>query len=994
VAFFTAAVNNTIGGTTAGAGNTIAFNTQDGVAVLSGTRNAILGNSIFSNTGLGIDLEPDGVTPNDPDNPDTPAIDPDADTGANNLQNFPDLDQGKLISTPNTFFRIEFFTNPECDPSANGEGKTFLSATTATTNNNGEATFVIPSGENLTATATDPNTNTSEFSKCGLSTGCPAPSVPGASQAQAATVNSLDQKIAARNTTIKITIRGEGFGSDAVPSFLQADGTADPKLTFSNLNVSCTKIEAELFVDPDAALGSRSLKVRSGGQDSAPLAEALNVIEIELKLHQGAIVSDLADRIANHPTVVRANVQNTTSQPGLTNGLTGLLYVFRAGAQIPGSPFRPIHPLPNLTARSGEDLLSNLLQPKMSYTNEERFGLRDSLNFYFGTGDSPQLTEGLFTFALAVSPTEPASLPPALNDLTQEQVRARHDFILVERAPQDTFVTTSPLRILVIADPRLNEQQANALFSKNQSSQQFLRGAFPVDGNQIRIQTLRLDKEFIDIDFLASFFTHVTAYRLLHRLTQVLEGINRLAPTPDRQYDRIVLLLKPEDVSTLSGKTWLGVTLRSVFPAAAVVGEEEPVLSHELGHTYGLGDTYPAQGILYRPQSGPNVRRDDALKEGNRVEAGAVRLVPIFDFITAAPRLGASASFTAPGIVDLNGPVMHFQKISFMGAGTVLDSWIDFVEWNHLLRKFRFPVGNGQFADVSNHSNTAVNASADLLTVGGLIDIAGSITEARVSRGAVFPDPIVPEPGDFAFELLNVQGQVLSATSFAVDFIQPHLGLVPATPFNVSTTFVAGTTQVRIRKGGTILFSRAISANRPNVQLLNPQGGETLGGPFTINWTASDPDADPLTYSIFYLRKGIDPIPLATNLTATSFEWNDPTQNGGGAGGKVVVVASDGVNEGAATSQPFTVNKRKPVVTILSPSDGSAVPAGTQIVFSGSGSDPEDGIIASESLSFRSSLDGDLGTGNTVVRALSEGSHTITFAAWTRMVMRQRQPLT
>src|SRR5205085_2188438 len=87
--------NNTIGGTAAGAGNVVAFNGLDGVrvvscssgGVVSGVNNSILGNSIFSNTRLGINLlggieNVFGVTPNDPG---------DADTGANNLQNYPVL---------------------------------------------------------------------------------------------------------------------------------------------------------------------------------------------------------------------------------------------------------------------------------------------------------------------------------------------------------------------------------------------------------------------------------------------------------------------------------------------------------------------------------------------------------------------------------------------------------------------------------------------------------------------------------------------------------------------------------------------------------------------------------------------------------------------------------------------------------------------------------------------------------------------------------------
>jgi hypothetical protein len=175
--------NNTIGGNGA-AKNTIAFNRFHGVQVQevfgpnSGTGNRILFNSIFDNANLGIQLGAEagtGVTLNDPDDPDT---------GANTLQNFPGITSavtfgasttisGGLNSTPNQTFTIQFFSSPAPDPSAFGEGKTFIGQTSVTTNANGNRSFTfipaqkVPVGWRVTATATGVG-GTSEFSRARL----------------------------------------------------------------------------------------------------------------------------------------------------------------------------------------------------------------------------------------------------------------------------------------------------------------------------------------------------------------------------------------------------------------------------------------------------------------------------------------------------------------------------------------------------------------------------------------------------------------------------------------------------------------------------------------------------------------------------------------------------------------------------------------------------------------------------------------------------------
>ena len=166
-----------IGGATPGAANRIAFNGANGVDIPNGaTGLAINGNAIYANGALGISLTGSGIpTPNDPG---------DADSGSNQLQNYPVIGavtvspnttvhvSGSLNSATSTIFRLEFFANANCDDAGNGEGKIFIGFANVTTSPNdvafGPLTFAVPADRHvITATATDPNGNTSEFSACG-----------------------------------------------------------------------------------------------------------------------------------------------------------------------------------------------------------------------------------------------------------------------------------------------------------------------------------------------------------------------------------------------------------------------------------------------------------------------------------------------------------------------------------------------------------------------------------------------------------------------------------------------------------------------------------------------------------------------------------------------------------------------------------------------------------------------------------------------------------
>ena len=183
--FINGASGNAVGSSSSGAANVIAHN-EDGIFVGGGQGNSILSNTIFSNVDLGINLRSldeneRGITSNDTG---------DADTGANNLQNYPEITsakvaivtkkkkkkriflsvvRGSLNSTPNQTFTIQLFSNPLESPE---EGKTQIGQTNVTTDPSGNATFNLttsqsaaPFGSAITATATDSSgNNTSEFS--------------------------------------------------------------------------------------------------------------------------------------------------------------------------------------------------------------------------------------------------------------------------------------------------------------------------------------------------------------------------------------------------------------------------------------------------------------------------------------------------------------------------------------------------------------------------------------------------------------------------------------------------------------------------------------------------------------------------------------------------------------------------------------------------------------------------------------------------------------
>lgn len=155
--------------------NTISDNGTDGVAVLehpldaaNADFNLISQNNIYLNGGLGIDLYNNGVTLNDPTDPDV---------GPNQELNFPVIDSavdvggtvtvyGTIdIDTDPTQATIEVFLVLVPDPTGYGEGDQYLGSTTADAAGNWSyTTAALVLNDLVSATVSDLSNNTSEFS--------------------------------------------------------------------------------------------------------------------------------------------------------------------------------------------------------------------------------------------------------------------------------------------------------------------------------------------------------------------------------------------------------------------------------------------------------------------------------------------------------------------------------------------------------------------------------------------------------------------------------------------------------------------------------------------------------------------------------------------------------------------------------------------------------------------------------------------------------------
>jgi hypothetical protein len=275
--------------------NHIAYNLGQGIFVAQGAHHTMRGNSIHDNAGLGIGLSASATPlPDDPGDANGYAI--------NGGQNFPIIESatqlavdlhitGTLNSQPSTTFDVDFYANPACSrfPFDFVQGQTWIGSTQVTTDASNIAPIdvTIPGleiepGARISATATDPQGNTSEFSqrivvntnpRYGAAAGGQQVAADGMLFEDGATVTVGGAAAA------NVTVLGNAslhFDAPALPAGSINDVTvADPSGLFGTMARAYVSMFADVpssngFISYIASLVANGLTVGCGGPNYCP----------------------------------------------------------------------------------------------------------------------------------------------------------------------------------------------------------------------------------------------------------------------------------------------------------------------------------------------------------------------------------------------------------------------------------------------------------------------------------------------------------------------------------------------------------------------------------------------------------------------------------------------------------------------------------------------------------------------------------------------------
>lgn len=170
--------------------------------------------------------------------------------------------------------------------------------------------------------------------------------------------------------------------------------------------------------------------------------------------------------------------------------------------------------------------------------------------------------------------------------------------------------------------------------------------------------------------------------------------------------------------------------------------------------------------------------------------------------------------------------------------------------------------------------------------------------------------------------------------------------------------------------------SITIVGQPPTATITSPSNNSEYdsGQSVTLTGSATDPEDGALPGASLEWSSSLDSI-LGTGTTLTTSTLSDGTHT-------ITLTATDSNGDQDTATISIKIGNFPPTAAITSPTTNSSYDNGDTVIFTGTGTDTEDGALTGASLAWSSSLDNAIGTGTTVTTdTLTTGTHVITLTA-------------
>jgi hypothetical protein len=663
-----------------------------------------------------------------------------------------------------------------------------------------------------------------------------------------------------------------------------------------------------------------------------------NLFIRDLVVQQGVV--DTAKLLVDRPVLVQVRPRLEFDGMEVTESsrfpyVTAKLHVLDdADLDIKGSPFDPVG-IPTgsgILTSSTKTMTVRGNGKEENYSKPRRRTGDDTLNFII-----PSLPcAGQFKFYTEINPDRKIA----------EFNYADNRFPLLGGVRKEAVIT-KPFRILAVRYtlPFIDPPPLESLFE----IADLLRQAWPLERGDVEV--IPSNAVYTGVAGIAPLGTisEMRTHLFLHNLTS------------KRDCDVIIGVGREGALNTgatiIAGFEPGGMTFLQV---GSLVGTSPDLLkstvAHEIGHLFGLGDTYTSPLGLGERAVNPRLCPDRCTCCGNLLIPG--------------------------GFNWHSGKFMGFESspnVDFMGNRLTEESWTDLTTWNYLLGFFELGGKNGPAQTLSpkgTPEKVALVSGFLETTETGEAGELSSISVISTTEEILFP-PVPPGPYHLRFR--NSIEQVLLDWSFERD--PPCDGPCPVgqlAPFAQEIPLPNGTQFVDLDFNQTTLDRNTVSANPPTVVLLNPTGGGNLSGTVPISWEGMDLDGDLLSYSII-LHDASQTGVLIAGITQTHYDW-DTSPQAASTGARLEVMAMDGFHTGSALSAPFNlVGGDFPLVFIDTPLAGTQVVENQPLILSGHTFDPLGRPIL---YTWSQAGGGELGHGDMIIIAnLPPGEQTIRLMA-------------